>query len=266
VDLRIAPHFHRTIWFYLLCAMGVLSLVGLLYRSRVNRLRRDYLAAFTERSRVARELHDTLLQSMAAVAMHLRGVRRKLEPVAAAAGRELENIENMVTLSLEETRRFVWNLREQPIGSGDLGRALRQLAERITAGRSPAAEVEVIGEVMALPNNVQGDLFRIAQEAIANAAKHAQAQHIQVLLEYRPQGTRLRVSDDGRGFDPATAQGASAGHFGLVGMRERAVRLGTFTLDARPGHGTTVEVTVQSGPKQGSVGDSGSAPDRRESS
>jgi signal transduction histidine kinase len=266
VDLRIAPHFHRTIWFYLLCAVAVLSLAWLLYRSRVSRLRRDYLAAFTERSRVARELHDTLLQSMAAVAMHLRGVRRKLEPVSAPASRELETIENMVTLSLEETRRFVWNLREQPIGSGDLGRALGQLAERIAAGRSPRAEVEVRGEVVALPNNVQGDLFRIAQEAIANAVKHAQAQRIQVLLEYQPHGARLRVSDDGQGFDPATAQGASAGHFGLVGMRERAARLGTFTLDARPGHGTTVEVTVQSGPKPSSAIDSGSERERRETS
>ena len=259
VELQIAPHFYKTGWFYLLCGLGALSVGWLLYRTRVDRLRRDYLAAFSERSRVARELHDTLLQSMAAVAMHLRGVRRKLEPISPPSSRELEGIENMVTLSLEETRRFVWNLREQPLGSGDLGRALGQLAERITAGRTPRAEVTVKGEVVPLPNNVQGDLFRIAQEAMANAVKHAEAQRIEVSLEYEPARTgsgaaegqpdgggfvRLRVADDGKGFDPATAQGASAGHFGLVGMRERASRLGTFTLDTRPGAGTRVIVTV----------------------
>ncbi len=244
LDFRIAPHFYRTPWFFVLCGAGLVSLVVALYRARLGRLRREYLAAFAERSRVARELHDTLLQSMAAVGMHLGGVRRRLQGSDEAAARNLEQIENMVTTSLEETRRFVWDLREQALGNGDLGVALKRLAERITAGQAVVCQVEVVGTPAAVPNTLQGALFRIAQEAITNAVKHAEASCIVVHLHHRPGSLQLSITDDGKGFDPEAALGAAEGHFGLVGMRERAQRIGDLQVDSRPGEGTTIRVTV----------------------
>jgi signal transduction histidine kinase len=233
------------VWFYSLCGVGVLGLAMWLYQRRVARLRTQYMAVFAERSRLARELHDSLLQAMSAVAMQLRGVRKRLAPaIGQTAAAELEKIEDVVTVSLEETRRFVWNLREQPTGSGDLGLALDRLAGRLCQGRSVTCDVEVEGTPVHLPHDVQGQLFRIAQEALANALKHAEAQHIQVRLCYEGGRVRLSVADDGRGFDQGSAQGAQAGHFGLVGMRERAERIGSLAIDSRPGAGTRIEVMV----------------------
>jgi signal transduction histidine kinase len=91
---------------------------------------------------------------------------------------------------------------------------------------------------------VQDQLFRIAQEAVANSVKHAEARHLDVTLSFEPEQVRLRVRDDGRGFDPARAPGAGDGHFGLVGMRERARALGPLVIDSQPGAGTAVEITV----------------------
>jgi signal transduction histidine kinase len=244
LQFRIAPHFYRTSWFFVLCAAGLVTLAAGLYRARLGRLRREYLAAFAERSRVARELHDTLLQSMAAVGMHLRGVRRGLQGSDRDAARNLEQIENMVTLSLEETRRFVWNLREQSVGSGDLAVALNRLAERITSGQQVACQVEVIGEPASVPNTLQGELFRIAQEAITNVVKHARASTVVLRLEYTEGSLELSVVDDGQGFDAEQVRGAVEGHFGLVGMRERAERIGQLQVDSRPGEGTTIRVKV----------------------
>jgi len=149
-----------------------------------------------------------------------------------------------VTMSLDETRRFVWNLREEGRASGDLGVALGRLADRLTQGRPIACQARVDGEVQPLPNGTQDQLFRIAQEAMANAVKHAQASRIEVALSFEAGQVRLSVIDDGCGFDPALAQGAQAGHFGLTGMRERAQRLGPLTIDSRPGAGTRVEIVV----------------------
>jgi signal transduction histidine kinase/ligand-binding sensor domain-containing protein len=245
VAFRIAPHFYRTPWFFVLCGAALVALAAGLYRARLGRLRRDYLAAFAERSRVARELHDTLLQSMAAVGMHLVGLRRRLRSSDQTTARSLEQIENMVTASLEETRRFVWDLREQSLGKGDLGVALKRLAERITADQPVACQVDVVGQPAPVPNTVQGELFRIAQEAMTNAIKHAGATGIAVRLEHRPDGLELSIADDGKGFDLEQAQGAAEGHFGLVGMRERAERIGRLQVHSQAGAGTTIRVTVE---------------------
>jgi signal transduction histidine kinase len=181
---------------------------------------------------------------MSAIGLQLRGIRRRLEPSVPAAARQLESLEDMVAMSLDETRRFVWNLREQTGGSGDLGVALARLGDRLTQGRPIACATRVEGEVRPLPNGVQDQLFRIAQEAMINAVKHAAPRHIELTLRFEDGQVRLRVTDDGNGFDPTQAAGVEAGHFGLVGMRERAGRLGPLTIDSQPGTGTRVEITV----------------------
>ena len=246
LELRLGTHFYRTGWFYAALALAALATVMLLWRQRVQSLRREYLAAFGERSRVARELHDTLLQGMSGVALRLRGVRRRLGPEAPAVAREIADIDQLVTTALEETRMFLGELRG-PSGPGDLAVALERLAGRLTEGREVAVAVTVEGIPVALPDGVKGDLFRSAQEAIVNALKHASPTRIEVKLVHRAQEVSLMVTDDGCGFDQASAAGAADSHFGLLGMRERGARLGEFRLSSAPGQGTTVEVTARLG-------------------
>jgi signal transduction histidine kinase/ligand-binding sensor domain-containing protein len=246
IEFHLAPHFYRTAWFYALCALGVFSLGFWFHRSRLARVRSEALAAHAERTRVARELHDSLLQDMSGVAMMINAVRTTLPAAAANVAEKLTRIETTVTASLAETRRYVWDLRDPPEKTdGALGLALTRLAAKTTGGTDVRCTVHVEGDPVALAPGVQDELLRMAQEALANAIKHAGASYIRVRLWYDRSAVKLQVSDDGRGFEPEGVVAAKAGHFGLVGLRERATRLGaTLNLESQPGRGTTVEVTV----------------------
>jgi signal transduction histidine kinase/ligand-binding sensor domain-containing protein len=247
VELVLAPHLYQTVWFYGLVILAIAAIVLSAHRAHVGRVRAEYRAVLAERARVARELHDSLLQGMSAVAMQIYGLRKRLVRSAPprppeTIARDLEGIEEVVAAGLEETRRFVWNLRDP--SERPLPAAVRHLVDRLTATSSVEVRVEVEGKPAPLPAGVETELLRIAQEALANALKHAEARHIEVRLCYEGGGVKLSVSDDGRGFEPDQAPGAGAGHFGLVGLRERAARLGPLTISSRPGEGTRVEVTV----------------------
>ena len=245
LELTLRPHFRDTGWFYGLCGCAAAAAVVLVWRRRVGRLRRQYLGAFAERARLARELHDTLLQGMSAVGLKVRALRRRAGADPPAVRRELADIEDLVTTTLQETRWFLGDLRGQGGGPGDLAVALERLAGRLTEGRSITCTVSVEGIARAIPDDVKGDLFRIAQEAIHNAARHAAPSRIDVEIVYQPAAVTLTVTDDGCGFDDSRAAAAAAdGHFGLMGMRERAARVGELRLASHPGAGTTVEVTV----------------------
>jgi signal transduction histidine kinase len=185
------------------------------------------------------------LQGMSAVAMRIHAVRAGLPASAAPVSDKLAAIEASVTASLAETRRFVWELREEPEHASshvDLGESLRLLAARMgEEGCRVVVAVEGAAAPLAAP--AADELQRIAGEALANALRHADAHFIDVRLCYQDSQVTLTVADDGRGFD--TGGAARPGHFGLQGLRERAARLGAdLRLDSRPGHGTRVEVTV----------------------
>jgi signal transduction histidine kinase/ligand-binding sensor domain-containing protein len=248
VAFRLRPAFHQTGWFYALAALAVLALAWLLHRVRLLRLRREYLAVFAERGRVARELHDRLLQEMSATAMHLYAVRTQIPAAAQELAPKIEAIEKMVSGSVEETRRYVWDLREASDGPADLGRALEALAQRSAGGRPESCVVTVQGAPVRLSLDVHDQLLRIAHEALRNALKHAQASRIDVQLAYHNDGITLTIRDDGRGFRPERVDGRDQGHFGLLGMRERAARIGAaLELTSRSGEGTTVEVVLPAG-------------------
>ena len=140
---------------------------------------------------------------------------------------------------------MVWDLRDRGAGGGDLAAALERFARRSAQGSAVACTVAVEGAPAHLPHAVEDQLFRIGQEALMNALKHAQAEKIEVRLHYDGARVTLTISDDGRGFDPAAPPGD--GHFGLVGMRERAAAIAaTLDLRSTPGAGTTVAVEVAS--------------------
>jgi signal transduction histidine kinase len=162
-----------------------------------------------------------------------------------AARQHLELARKMARHSLTEARRSVMDLRASALEGQDLPAALAEAADQWTAGSPVEARIQVTGESRKLPEDVEQNLLRIAQEAVANAVKHARAKAVWIRLDMQNGSLTLSVADDGQGFEQAEAFSEVVGHFGLLGMRERAERLGgELQLHSRPGEGTRVEVTV----------------------
>jgi two-component system NarL family sensor kinase len=199
------------------------------------------IGAINERNRLAREIHDTIAQGLAAIALKLETADVLLE-----TGAEKEKIQRLVTEALlltrdnlEEARRSVLDLRAAPLEGRTLAEALQELLKSLKT----KANFEVIGSSPPLPIRVAAGLYRIAQEAIHNADQHAEAQQVTVSLILMPEHVRLIVEDDGKGFDPATKQ--KKGHFGLVGLKERVKLLhGKMDIVSCVGGGTVLEINI----------------------
>ena len=202
------------------------------------------LARAEERTRIAREIHDTLAQSLTAIALQLEGAVRAAdanpERAKARVGRALE----VARAGLEEARRSVLNLRAAPGAGTPLPEALAALGRAVTAETGVRVHVRTAGG-RPVPQPVEPELFRIAQEALTNVRRHANATEVAVTLSSTSRGIRLSIHDDGRGFTP---RAVPAGRLGLVGMRERAELLGgRFRVSSSPRRGTTVAVAVPAG-------------------
>ncbi len=197
-----------------------------------------------ERDRMARELHDTLEQQLSGVALQLDSLDHAVNHNPAAASTTLSLARRMLRYTRLEARRSVWDLRSKVLEKDGLSAALRAIAE--TSGPAgPTIDVIVHGAEHPLSAGVDFHLLRIAQEATTNAIKHGSAALIRIKLEYLPEITRLTITDDGRGFDPATSQPAPGPHFGLLGMHERAAKIGaSLTLESSPGDGCVVTVSL----------------------
>jgi ligand-binding sensor domain-containing protein/signal transduction histidine kinase len=252
--LRLRPHFHRTGWFFGVLALLAAALAVSAHRLRVSRVRSGFAAALAERTRIARELHDSLLQGMAGSVMRLRGLRKRLagapdagDPggARAALAAELREVEHQVAASIVETRQTVLGLREARQPPVDPVPALDALVRQLAQGHPVRTTVAVQGRPRPLHAAICEDLLRIAGEAVKNALHHAAPRHIQVELRFDDGALTLSVTDDGRGFDPDVAPDPRAGHFGLLGIRERAARLGGLRLQSGPGQGTRLEVTAR---------------------
>jgi signal transduction histidine kinase/ligand-binding sensor domain-containing protein len=244
-EFTIQPHFYQTGWFAAACALALLGLVWGAWQLRLRTLRARFRLVLDERARMARELHDTLAQDFVGLSALLDAVALRLSGNPAEAQRELDLARKMVRHSLTEARRSVMDLRGAVLQGQSLDEALASAAPLWVAGSSLQAQVEVEGPPAPLPDEVEPHLLRIAQEALHNAAHHSKGRNAWVRLAYGPDEVTLSVRDDGRGFDPQGTFDPAAGHFGILGMQERAERIGAvFSLDSHPGAGTLVEVRV----------------------
>jgi signal transduction histidine kinase len=212
-------------------------------RTSADRKRQQYQAVLNERTRVGRELHDTLEQGLAGISLQLEAVAGSLDASPAAARHSLDVARQMLRYSQEETRRSVMDLRSQALESQDLAGALTDLARQMTAGTAATAEVHVDGPVRRLDASYEHHLLRIGLEAVVNALKHSGARRIDIQLQFSPEATRLIVEDDGCGFD-RSAKCAPGAHFGLQGIRERVDKLGGTLQIASDSSGTQLSVTV----------------------
>ncbi len=247
LEFWIAPAFYQTKWFYALCAgLGVLVLAAL-HRVRVRYLLRQARHRLQERQgereRLARDLHDTLLQGTQGLLLRFQAVANRIPPREATRDlmdRALERAEQVLT----ESRRRVRDLRAKDLA--DLAEALVRAANQVAYGRHPAQfRVNVQGVARELHPIVREEVFMIAREALANAFKHARAGNIEAEIAYGNSELVLRIRDDGVGIDPQILKGGRPEHWGILGMRERAQKI-RARLDIWGGAaaGTEVELRV----------------------
>jgi ligand-binding sensor domain-containing protein/signal transduction histidine kinase len=241
----LKPYFYQTYWFYAVCVLALAMLAWLIFRLRVRGMQAQFGAVLAERTRIAREIHDNLAQEMAGISVQLEVVARKMPPGADTAMTYLDRARQQVRHGIAEARRYVWALRSPTLENNDLPTALAETTRRLTHETAIQAQVEVNGTFRPLAQLVEDNLLRIGQEAVNNAVKHAQAQRIFVSLVFDARRVQLIVRDDGCGFDNQVAGNGRAGHFGLIGMRERAEQIGgTLSIHSADGSGTEIVADV----------------------
>lgn len=202
-------------------------------------------ATLAERTRLAQELHDTLEQSLTGVALQLDTTSKLFEKETDGARHHLELARNLVAESQMEVHRSVWNLRCRALEQFDLTEALLMSSQQITGGSSLRVEMKAQGRIRPLPETVEENLLRIAQEALTNVIKHSGATLTEIELDYGPKNVVLQVKDNGKGFVLDDCAGPREGHFGLLGISERTKRLhGQIAFSSAPNTGTTVRVQI----------------------
>jgi signal transduction histidine kinase len=208
-------------------------------------LRRIVTAQEAERQRIARELHDETGQALTAIGLGLRSIETSFDQDRQKAASNLKQLEHLVDHSMVELQRLISDLRPSHLDDLGLAPALRWYAGEIQKRMPLKVNVMVSGEERDIPSEMKTALFRVAQEALTNTLKHSGADNVDVTVNYSDQGVRLRVLDDGVGFNIIDTQKTKRISWGLVGMEERANLLdGEFQIWSKPGRGTRVEVFI----------------------
>ena len=250
LSFELLPHFYQTVWFRVLVVLGIVALVVWIFRRRVLRVEREFRAVMAERNRIAREIHDTLAQGYVGISLQLEILGELLRHNRAeAATKHLALTQGLVREGLDDARQSIWALRSHDAGEQTLPIRVRRLVEQ-AGDEELTAHLEVHGAYRALSADAEQETLRIAQEAIHNVKKHAQASRLTVRLDYDERALTLSVVDDGRGFASSVSastpgDGTGAGHYGLTGMRERAAVIrGDIEIGSAPGEGTSVRLRV----------------------
>jgi signal transduction histidine kinase/ligand-binding sensor domain-containing protein len=268
LDFAVAPAFYQTTWFRLSCVAALLALLWGLYQLRLQQLAREFNMRLdervSERTRIARDLHDSLLQGFQGLMFRLQAVRDMLPGRASEAMQALDIALERGDKAIAEGRDTVSDLRQPVMDDGDIAQALtalgEELAEQSDNGTAPCVRVLVEGKQRELNPMLRDEIYRIAREALRNAFRHAKAEKIEAEITYGDSEFLLHVRDNGCGIDPAFAnQGSRAGHWGLPGMRERAKSFGgKLEVWSEHGAGTEIELRVP-----GAIAYSKSEPRRR---
>jgi signal transduction histidine kinase len=233
---------------FLVTAWVITAMVARVHKLTEAQLTLRFEERLAERTRIARELHDTLLQSFQALMLHFQAVH-DLVP-AGNAKEALEKVLERADQAIVEGRDAIQNLRSSTTVTNELAQAVAALGEELAgaeaaAGSSAKFSVSVEGEPRDLHPILRDDIYRIAREALRNAFRHAQARRIEADIVYGEKHLRLRIRDDGKGIDPQLLNTGRDGHWGLPGMRERAQQMGAqLDMWSEAGAGTEVELRI----------------------
>jgi signal transduction histidine kinase len=249
VGIQVDPLFWQTWWFIasivLECGIAILALYRFRLRQVTKRLHGGFEERLAERTRIAQELHDTLLQGFLSASMQVH-VAADILPPDSAAKPILTRALQLMGQVIEEGRNAVRGLRSSQSASLDLEHAFARIQDELLS-EEVAFRVIVDGEPKPLHPVLRDEVYRIGREALLNAFRHAHAKRIEIELKYSPSQFRVFVRDDGCGIDPQVLASGTDGHWGLVGMRERADRIGArFHVFSNAAAGTEIELSVPS--------------------
>jgi signal transduction histidine kinase len=255
LDFSVAPAWYQTIWFRVSCVGGFVLLLWALYQLRLHQLQRKFNmtmeARVGERTRIARELHDTLLQSFQGLMLRFQTVDEMLPARPLDAKKVLEGALDRGDQAISEGRDAITDIRTSTLASHDLAKSITALmtdlsGELATDNQgSVTFRVLVEGAPRTVRPTLRDEIYRIARESLRNAFCHAQARHIETEIMYG-ESLRIRFRDDGKGIDPSVVErGGRSGHWGLPGIRERAKQIGAqLAVWSELGAGTEVELSI----------------------
>jgi signal transduction histidine kinase/ligand-binding sensor domain-containing protein len=254
LDFSIAPAYYQTFWFRAACLTALLGLLWAAYQLRLRQLAREFNMRLeervSERTRIARDLHDTLLQSFHGLLLRFQTVSMLLPDRVIEAKERLDSAIDQAAQAITEGRDAVQDLRSSATVTNDLAAAIGALGQELAAhengNNAPIFRIEVEGATCDLHPILRDEVFRIAAEALRNAFRHGQARQVEVEIHYDERDLQLHVRDDGKGIDAKILQGETpAGHFGLHGMRERAESVGgRLEVWSERDSGTEVALTI----------------------
>ncbi|WP_347262163.1 sensor histidine kinase [Rudaea sp.] len=242
------PDTHRRRWAQAACLVLLPICVVVVRRYRVRRISARLTARMeerlSERERIARDLHDTLLQGLLSASLQLHVANERID-ASSPAKPLLERVSQLVGMTIVEVRNAVHGLRAGASAADELDVALARVKDELSIDAEAGLRITATGKAMALHPLIRDEVYRIAREALVNALRHAGAQSIDVRLAYMPEALRVVVCDDGSGIAPELLHEGRKDHWGLPGMQERANAIGgTLRVRSRRGHGTEVELTI----------------------
>ena len=245
LDIVQQPHFYESIWFLTLCTLSLAGATWSVHKFRVGQLRARFQAVLNERTRLAREMHDTLIQGCVSVSALLEAYL-SLGPQEADAKQNLmEYACTQLRTTVDEAREAVWNLRQKPASVTLLGPFLHSISGQIHREFGIPVECRISEESFELPKDTVHELLMVVREAIYNAVRHGHPRRVEITVSFHENECELRITDDGVGFEPGALSSLQVGHYGVVGMQERIQRIGgRFMVNSTPGAGTEVLICV----------------------
>ena len=249
VRIQILPPWWCTWWFGTICVLAIATTIRWIYRYRVGQMARQLdlrcQERLRERTRIAQDLHDTLLQNIAGLCLQIGGLSKIVIASPESAKERLRDLRQQGEECLREARQAVWNIRSLESETVDLATELKESVERLTAGTQVRFQFRVEGEAQSITPDLREHLLRIGREAIINAVRHAHAEEIEVRVVFKANSLQLRIADNGRGFNLDEAAELS-GHFGLTTMRERAREINAkIAISSALNCGTSIELNVR---------------------
>jgi ligand-binding sensor domain-containing protein/signal transduction histidine kinase len=237
------PHFYSTKWFIGLCLLLTLTVAWAVYRLRVGQLRTRFAAVLKERNRLAREMHDTIIQGCVGVSALLEAHSSLNDSRALDRSELLDYARTQLRSTIDEARQAVWNLRQS--AATEIASQLEKMAEQISHESDVTVQCQISGRSVEFDQATAHDVLMVIREALYNAVRHGHPHRVSVNALFEENRCTVKVFDDGSGFDPVAVSSMPDGHYGLVGIRERVERVGgKFTVNSRVGSGTELIIEV----------------------
>jgi signal transduction histidine kinase len=256
VEIVQRPHFYRSPWFLGCCLMLLGATVWGGHEIRIRQVHARFQAVLNERNRLAREMHDTLIQGCAGVSALLEAHSSLAETEPSDKDSLLSCARAQLRTTINEAREAVWDLRHADGSATTIGPILETMTQQVSREFGVPVEYRMAGRPFDLDQSTAHELLMVVREALHNAVRHGQPREVQVGIDFGKNEFSVQVRDNGLGFDPATVSAPSNGHYGLIGMRERVKRIGgTLALKSQAGVGT--ELTLQVPRKGSAIADGG---------